>query len=1252
MKNWTAKKTPKGMNMNLRLTLTLFSGLAFLLCQGQNTNKISPQNVKHIVYLIGDAGHPFEDAGAVFNLLKKQVESDAKKSTVVFLGDNIYPGGMPDKGEKGRKEAEAILDEQLAFLEKLNIDLYFIPGNHDWDRGGKDGISTVRNEEKYIQENFRGGNIFLPSRGCPGPKKVKIGKDLVLYAIDTQWWLHPYEKPPIESADCSVSTQQEFIDELKDELNNSKDKNILVVGHHPIYSNGNHGGYFSFKDHLFPFTSVSKNLYIPLPVIGSLYPLYRSTVGHSTDIIHPEYTALKDGLLDAFENIDGLIYASGHEHNLQYYHKENQHFIVSGSGSETTYSSGKNGVDFSDASKGLFKLIYTKDGAVYLQAWETDDNGNQTLAFEKTLQTSAEHLVEQELEPINVNEKFPETVVREAGPQFEASNFKMFFWGKHYRDTWMAPVEFPVLNLNTEKGGLTPVKMGGRLQSKSLRVQSPDGNQYVLRSIKKFPERALPENMQHTLAANIFSDQISSSHPFAAYIIPPMAIVAKILHTNPRAVYIPDSPNLLYWRDDFGDELVLYEQRAAHDLSEFDNFGNAKDAIKSADLIEKIIEDHDFVVDEKEVLRNRLFDMFIGDFDRHEDQWRWAEFECKKDNHELCRHQKGIDKFYVPIPKDRDQAFVLFDGFFPKMVSKKWNQPRFQSFDYEINNLEGLNFNARYVDRFFLTRITKEEWVDMAEELKAALCDEIIENAVKLWPDTVFALDGQVVIDKLKRRRDDLPKYALAYYLFLSKEVNVLGSEKKELFEINRLSEDSTLVSVYKLKKNNKKQLHYKRMFYTHETKEIRLYGLGGKDQFVINGKVKKGILLRVIGGYGKDQIVDSSKVSGLRNFTQVYDTEKKTVIASGNETKVHTSKRKSSNAYNRKAWKPNVTYPRAFMGYTIDDGLFVGGGFEYVKQGFRKEPFKASHRLLANVALTNFSFNALYTGQFTDVLGKTDFRVDVLWSNPKTTNFFGYGNETAFKVTEENREEFVMRFNSISARGLFVFGNKKSGAFRIGPQYQYLNTVGAPDRFFKGDNAIIDADASKYIGATLDYEFKLQNKKVMPTRGIYFSSRATYNQEVSGKNISNLRLKSKLTFYVPLLNSLTYVINVSATSVIGDFEYYHSASLGGLNYTKDNDVLRGYRRDRYNGRTSFAFNNGLRLKLFKFKTVLFPGEMGISGFYDVGRVWVNNESSNIWHNNVGGGIWISIMDLMVINTFYSVSNEENVFRLVFGFLF
>src|SRR5207245_4245986 len=52
-------------------------------------------------------------------------------------------------------------------------------------------------------------------------------------------------------------------------------------------------------------------------------------------------------------------------------------------------------------------------------------------------------------------------------------------------------------------------------------------------------------------------------------------------------------------------------------------------------------------------LAARLLDLFVGDWDRHAAQWRWA------------RLDEGDARLWRPIPRDRDQAFSKLDGLLP-----------------------------------------------------------------------------------------------------------------------------------------------------------------------------------------------------------------------------------------------------------------------------------------------------------------------------------------------------------------------------------------------------------------------------------------------------------------------------------------------------------------------------------------------------------------------------------------------------------
>src|SRR5690606_37909974 len=261
------------------------------------------------------------------------------------------------------------------------------------------------------------------------------------------------------------------------------------------------------------------------------------------------------------------------------------------------------------------------------------------------------------------------------------------------------------------------------------------------------------------------------------------------------------------------------------------------------------------------------------------DQWRWATIE------------KGKDDLYKPIPRDRDQAFFVNEGILPKLWSRKWALPKFEGFDEEIAWAPGLSYNARYFDRTFLTGLEHDEWIAAAREIQAALTDSVINAAIHRWPDEIFSIHGEEIIGKLKARRDDLVMYATELYKFLAREVEVVGTDKHEEFDVVREENGDVQVDVYKVKKEGDRDKKiYSRHFKKFETKEIRLYGLGGSDRFNINGNSPPGIPIRIIGGDDTDSLRDNSNVGGPRRHTIFYDKAGSSYIQSNGEVKDRSS--------------------------------------------------------------------------------------------------------------------------------------------------------------------------------------------------------------------------------------------------------------------------------------------------------------------------------------------------------------------------
>ena len=150
--------------------------------------------------------------------------------------------------------------------------------------------------------------------------------------------------------------------------------------------------------------------------------------------------------------------------------------------------------------------------------------------------------------------------------------------------------------------------------------------------------------------------------------------------------------------------------------------------------------------------------------------------------------------------------------------------PKFQGFDYDLKNPAGFMFNARYFDRSFLSQMDKKDWESTISTLQKNMTDTVINNALSIWQDTVYQLIGDEITSKLKVRREKLDDFAMEYYRFLAREVDITGSFKKDYFKVQRLDNDETQVQVYKMtSKTLESKLVYDRTFFPSETKETRL---------------------------------------------------------------------------------------------------------------------------------------------------------------------------------------------------------------------------------------------------------------------------------------------------------------------------------------------------------------------------------------------------------------------------------------------
>jgi hypothetical protein len=316
--------------------------------------------------------------------LSRELGTGTGDRVVVFLGDNIYPRGLPPVGNPGRKEAERRLSAQIDVVTRAHATGYFVLGNHDWDRYGREGWAMARRQDRFVDSAGSGRVALEPNDGCPGPSVRDLGKRLRLVLLDTQWWLHSGAKPQGPSSSCPADTESEVVDSLQGAIRGANGRWVVVAAHHPLTTGGVHGGYFGWKDHLFPLQQVVPWLWLPLPLIGSLYPAARQNGISSQDLTSPVYQRMVRELGRAFDGVPPALYAAGHEHNLQVIRGGPAHLeLVSGAGiyGHTDRAVAVEGTLFARKASGFARLDVPERGPARLAVLQVEASGKSREVF-------------------------------------------------------------------------------------------------------------------------------------------------------------------------------------------------------------------------------------------------------------------------------------------------------------------------------------------------------------------------------------------------------------------------------------------------------------------------------------------------------------------------------------------------------------------------------------------------------------------------------------------------------------------------------------------------------------------------------------------------------------------------------------------------------------------------------------------------------------------------------------------------------
>ena len=1235
-----------GKHFALITLLLFFSGCATYKTKYVDEEKSvdvpTTKELSHTFYLIGDAGlSPMGGMNPALKIFKDKLEKADKKSTAIFLGDNIYPAGLPDAKDSTQayRIAKNHLDAQLKTLENFKGQPLFIPGNHDWYT---EGLIGLKRQEDYIQARLDDKEAFAPRSGCP-IETIDVNKKITLIVIDTEWYLTNWDKRPDINDKCEIKSREKFFVELEGEIKKNRDKTTIIAMHHPMTSYGPHGGQFTFKKQFYPKAKVG-----PLPILGTFINVLRRTTGASiADIQNKRYTTLKKRITTLAQYSDKVIFASGHEHSLQYILENNTPQIVSGSGAKKGGTRLLNGSKFSTGKMGYATLEVYKDGSSRVRFYGVDDSGEEEFLF-----TSEVLGPDRSIDENKYADSFPKEMTASIYTldEIDRTGFFKTMWGERYRKYYGTKVKAPTVNLDTLFGGLKPVRKGGGHQSKSLRLRHKNGKEYVMRALRKvselylqamaFPDQYVMDDLEDTFLQEFLLDFYTGSHPYAPFTIGPLSDAARLYHTNPILYYVPKQPALEDFNIDFGDELYMIEEHAGDGHGDLASYGYSDELIGTDDMLDNLRDDEKYEVDSEMYLRARLFDMVIGDWDRHVDQWRWAEFDKEG--------SKG--KIYRPVPRDRDQAFsIMGDGLFMKLATRIIPGLRLmEGFDDEIRSVKGFNSSPKtYVlDVALLNRTTEDQWIEQAEFLQKNLTGAVIDRAFENFPEEVRGATASEIKRKLLARIDNIKETALEYYSIMNRYAVVAGTDKDDWFDIEYLG-DGVQVDGFRIIDGKKRRQFFSKKFDDAITKEIWVYALDDDDRFVVKGNHRNGIKVRLIGGQNND-IYDV----GTGSVTKIYDYKSKNnTFEDVTKATVILTDDYEVNTYDPLKFRSSNNQIIPTVGFNPDDGVKIGVSNTYTFNGFRQNPFTQRHYANTAYYFATNGFELGYKGEFANITDKANLELAVKFTSPNfAINFFGFGNRSENLDDDLGLDYNRVRLQTLKLSPSIVWRGQLESMVRIGASFESINVEETEDRFINTFYVANNEDNRKsFIGVDGEYTYSNSDNLAFPTMGMATTIHVGYKSEVSGDGGSFGFITPSLSFDYKLIPNgrLVLATKWKAHFNLGDgYEFYQAASIGGI------DGLRGFRNQRFTGKKSYYQNTDIRWSLGKRRTGLLPTALGFFGGFDYGRVWEPSEDSNIWHTSYGGGFFLNAADLITARIALFSGNEGLRFAFGVGFGF
>lgn len=841
------------------------------------------------------------------------------------------------------------------------------------------------------------------------------------------------------------------------------------------------------------------------------------------------------------------------------------------------------------------------------------------------------------------------TVRVAASKRYQKGRIHQFLFGGGYRELWKAEIELPVLDLAREGNGLTPTGRFGGLQTAVLAFKGNDGRSYSFRGTDKDPSAVLPSILKDTFFRGLVQDQMAAQHPGGPVAAAVISESAGVLTIHERLVVMPDDPALGDFQQEFAGMVGSFYEYPLPVSDNNPGFHGATEIINQKKLYERLSQSNEEPVEREAFLRARLVDILLGDFDRHRKQWRWAKIPGKTK--------------WQPIPEDRDQAFVRYDGAGTRLAYIY--VPILQCYGPEFPRISGLTLHGWEQDRWLLAGLEWSRWLEVVADIQKRLSDEAIDHAVAALPPEYAQLDGDRLRHDVRARRDHLREGAREFYEHLSAQIDVQTSSAADRVLLEWAPSGDLYVGVRDLKTATVSEDWFSRSFKPEETEEVRVYLRGGDDKIIVRGDPGS-ITLRVIAGDGK-KTLDDSAGGGVT----LYDQRLSVKMSPGDRTSLVAEKYELPPSDAGFVDVENVpprewgseTLPLPAFGYEKDVGFVLGLGFTHTVYGFRKHPWASRYQVSGAFATEAKEPIIKAVATLRPENSPLLIGVDARYSGIEIVRFYGIGNETSsdgpdrlFRVRNRQAKLAVTLGRNFFDDALLLSGGLWGQFSLTEPGDRLIDQL---DPFGAGGfgaiggiiNFAIDTRKSIEEEGALVLPMHPNPAAGYPTSGFSLITRARISPPLIDATEVYGSIDGSIAGHFSFFDKGRLALSLRAGGAVtfGEVPYFAAAYIGGGQAFSGDTTVRGLRAQRFAGDASLFGNADVRLFIASFKLGI-PMDFGIFGFGDVGRVFADEESTR-WHPSAGGGIWFApLARTNTISTSVAVSEESVLFYFRAGF--